>query len=598
MLYSRITMQDISVAIVQELLDRLKHIEKDTEHLYLDLGTIFPVIKAAIDESARNTDASIRTILAGYQHGVSAEQAKRRADDFIDDSRQFFDKLSVKEKAFFSIVDASIGELSQLDDIISRVRLDSEEMELVSLNAMTVALKSGHAGKAFSVITDELKRLSTRTILHANELSMVGSDLLVYLAQLREELGVLENDRLALFNAITAMLSEGFHQLDERVHATAAGFRRLSDTAATVRDPVARIMQGVQVQDIIRQSLDHVRLSLNVVLEDSGQNNARSESDNSSAGLNEEKAFLAEITRLSALLIEDIYGQVVRSLGDFESSINSIDTLVARVDEAKKQLLLSVRAGVEQSKLPALVSAYLRSKHRVSQTARHVADGVKRLDDRFNKVNMILSRFNNIVIASRIEIARNKALSLVANTVAGMMDLTERLGEDVSAAGALTRTFSKSINTEMFTYLGDDENADQQDFDFAMKALYDELARLDSSCKTLVEAAEDFQPFAANFFTAIGRSRSQTAQIKLLADELSGMQQSLATHATEIESELGITMQQTLSGSLELRNNRLREIVDRFTIFTHRQTASRIANLEEGVEDESEAAVSGEVTLF
>ncbi|MBU0956069.1 MAG: hypothetical protein KKI09_11630 [Spirochaetes bacterium] len=591
-------MQDISVAIVQELLDRLKHIEKDTEHLYLDLGTIFPVIKAAIDESARNTDASIRTILAGYQHGVSAEQAKRRADDFVDDSRQFFDKLSVKEKAFFSIVDASIGELSQLDDIISRVRLDSEEMELVSLNAMTVALKSGHAGKAFSVITDELKRLSTRTILHANELSMVGSDLLVYLAQLREELGVLENDRLALFNAITAMLSEGFHQLDERVHATAAGFRRLSDTAATVRDPVARIMQGVQVQDIIRQSLDHVRLSLNVVLEDSGQNNARSESDNSSAGLNEEKAFLAEITRLSALLIEDIYGQVVRSLGDFESSINSIDTLVARVDEAKKQLLLSVRAGVEQSKLPALVSAYLRSKHRVSQTARHVADGVKRLDDRFNKVNMILSRFNNIVIASRIEIARNKALSLVANTVAGMMDLTERLGEDVSAAGALTRTFSKSINTEMFTYLGDDENADQQDFDFAMKALYDELARLDSSCKTLVEAAEDFQPFAANFFTAIGRSRSQTAQIKLLADELSGMQQSLATHATEIESELGITMQQTLSGSLELRNNRLREIVDRFTIFTHRQTASRIANLEEGVEDESEAAVSGEVTLF
>lgn len=591
-------MQDISVAIVQELLDRLKRIEKDTEHLYLDLGSIFPVIKAAIDESARNTDISIRTILAGYQHGVSAEQAKRRADDFIDDSRQFFDKLSVKEKAFFSIVDASIGELSQLDDIISRVRLDSEEMELVSLNAMTVALKSGHAGKAFSVITDELKRLSSRTILHANELSMVGSDLLVYLAQLREELSILEGDRLALFNAITTMLSEGFHQLDERVHATAAGFRRLADTAATVRDPVARIMQGVQVQDIIRQSLDHVRLSLNVVLEDSDQNRVNSRSDNAVTGMNEEKAFLAEITRLSALLIEDIYGQVVRSLTDFESSIDSIDTLVARVDADKKQLLLSVRSGAEPDKLPNLVSAYLRSKHRVSQTARHVADGVKRLDDRFSKVNMILSRFNNIVIASRIEIARNKALSMVANTVAGMMDLTQRLGEDVSAAGALTRTFSKSINTEMFTYLGDDENADQQDFDIAMKGLNDELARLDSSCKTLVEAAEDFQPFAANFFTAIGRSRSQTAQISLLADELSGMQQSLAAHATEIESELGITMQQTLSGSLELRNNRLREIVDRFTIFTHRQTASRIANLEEGAVDEAEAAVSGEVTLF
>jgi hypothetical protein len=36
-----------------------------------------------------------------------------------------------------------------------------------------------------------------------------------------------------------------------------------------------------------------------------------------------------------------------------------------------------------------------------------------------------------------------------------MMDLTERLAMDIAEAGAVTRSFSKTMNTEMGDYLND-----------------------------------------------------------------------------------------------------------------------------------------------
>ena len=59
-------------------------------------------------------------------------------------------------------------------DVINNIKEGSIEMELISLNAMTVALKSGTAGKAFSFITDELKKLSAQTIKLTDQLTING----------------------------------------------------------------------------------------------------------------------------------------------------------------------------------------------------------------------------------------------------------------------------------------------------------------------------------------------------------------------------------------------------------------------------------------
>jgi hypothetical protein len=50
------------------------------------------------------------------------------------------------------------------------------------------------------------------------------------------------------------------------------------------------------------------------------------------------------------------------------------------------------------------------------------------------------------------------------------------------------------------------------------------------------------------------------------------------------------------TGAVSIHSGRLKSIVERFTIFEHKQTAARITNIDAGVDDSS--AESGDVTLF
>jgi hypothetical protein len=576
---------------VAELVDHLDRIERDTEGIYLRLGKMFPEMKSAVDASAQSAETAIRTIMSSYRGGVSADLARRRMDEFIEDATRFFDNVAITENRFFEGVEAGIGSLSKLDGIIDQVREDSEEMELVSLNAMTVALKSGSAGRAFSVITDELKRLSGKTIQHANDLSNAGTELLEGLDSLRRTLGDLASKQERFFGIVKETLDGGFKRLDAEVDETATALRAMASQASGVRGPVSEIMQGVQLQDIIRQSLDHVRLSLRALEPDAKATNGNGNGYGLHTDKAEERAFLAEITRLSSTLLDDIHAQVISSLGRFESNIAAIHHIVSGLESHRDEDVNRRRACKDSVDFAAVATDYLAATDTAARHALRIGEGVRKLDERFRAVNSILTRFKNIVTASRIETARNKALAIVANTVQGMMDLTERLALDIAEAGAVTRSFTKTMNTGMGDYLSD--LSDRQELIRAkIESLGKQFRQLDDSRVSLCDAESAFQPFSAGFVGAIQNAAAETRRIAALADELASMRDELSVYAeaTGGSDSNGL--------DLNIRNERLKSIVERFTIFTHRQEAVRIAHLGVDLEDEAELVESGDVTLF
>lgn len=576
---------------VAELVDRLDGIERETEGIYLRLGRMFPEMKSAVDASAQSAETTIRNIMSAYRGGVSAEIAKRRMDEFIEDATRFFNKAAETEKRFFEGVEAGIGNLAKLDEIIDRVREDSEEMELVSLNAMTVALKSGSAGRAFSVITDELKRLSGKTIQHANDLSSAGTELLEGLDSLKRTLEELARKQEHFFGIVRDTLETGFKRLDAEVDGTASTLRALASQASGVRSPVSEIMQGVQLQDIIRQSLDHVRLSLRALEPEAMVGNGNGNGNGLHTDEAEEHAFLAEITRLSATLLDDVHSQVRASLSRFESNIDAIHRIVSALESHRDEDVNQRRACGDSVDFAVIAADYLKAKDVAARQSLRIGEGVRKLDERFRAVSSILTRFKNIVTASRIETARNRALAIVSNTVQGMMDLTERLALDIAEAGTVTRSFSKAMSAEMGDYLND--LADRQD---VIRAEIEKMGRqfrqLEDSRLSLCDAESAFQPFSAGFIGAIQNASAETRRIEALASELASMRDELSAYA---ETTGGADQ-----GGLDLniRNERLKSIVERFTIFTHRQEAVRIAHLGVDIETDAELVESGEVTLF
>ncbi len=593
------------------LVDRIDSIERETEDIYLRLGKVFHSIKMAVDASASSAEQTIAAVLSQHRGGLSADAAKRRSEDYIDDAARYFKKTSDVERTFLDSVETGIRSLSALEEIIDRIRSDSEEMELVSLNAMTVALKSGAAGRAFSVITDELKRLSGRTIRHADNLSMAGSLLLERLDALKLTLDELSAAQSSFFDAAKRALEDGFVALDREVDDSARDLRELAESASRVRSPIADIMQEVQLQDIIRQSLDHVRLSLKAARPEAGP--ARSATsvaaalasaavggradDDISAGFfedispDEERAFLVEISRLSASLLDDVSSQVRASLERFRAGISGVNDVVSSVDSSRSAIVAG-RRSIERDDFRDRTRAYMAAKEKAVLEASEISDSVRKLDERFKEMDAILARFKSIVTASRIETARNKALAIVANTVGGMMDLTERLASDVSSAGTVTRSFGKTFGAGMADYLF---NASEgvETLKEEIASLEDEGNRIVESRRRLWETESEFKPFSDDFMLSIGEASGSVERIDSLAGELEGMRDAIIAQVAEGD---GPSAERPSSAGASIHSARLKSIVDRFTIFAHKQTAARVTRLDAGADESS--AESGEVTLF
>ena len=84
--------------------------------------------------------------------------------------------------------------------------------------------------------------------------------------------------------------------------------------------------------------------------------------------------------------------------------------------------------------------------------ASRLTDHVAALEGSFKGLAALLSRFQNIVVASRIEVAKTKALAGVVNTVGGMVTLTERIATDVTAAMDTTKDFTTVANDAIGGY--------------------------------------------------------------------------------------------------------------------------------------------------
>jgi hypothetical protein len=106
----------------------------------------------------------------------------------------------------------------------------------------------------------------------------------------------------------------------------------------------------------------------------------------------------------------------------------------------------------------------------------------------------------------------------------------------------------------------------------------------------LWEAGARFNPFSDDFSKAINEANDAVGHIDALAGELEDMRDVLGSYA-EAAVRSGVAV-----GNASIHSGRLKSIVERFTIFEHKQTAARIANIDAGADDSS--AESGDVTLF
>jgi hypothetical protein len=554
-------------ALVQETV----RVERESEKLYLELGRLFPQLSSEMEKSAEAAEQSIR-------HLGELESMGRAVDvrALVEEAKEFFQSLYARDSSFLAKVTEGIERLSSLDQIIAKVRADSEEMEIISLNAMTFALKSGAAGKAFSVITDELKRISGTTIALSEGVTASGRILLESFARLRASLSEMDEFQRGFFHSLYESIGKHYDEIESGLSAASAFFASLLAEAHRVREPVLAVMGEIQLQDIVRQSLQHVGISLT---------EARSAAE---SGEDRAPAFIAAVAELSEDLVSDIARKIGASADAFGTDMDAIRDLVAACDRRRADFFSNGEktfTTIDSDSFTKGSARYLELKRGVLSMASSLAYQVKGLDDSFKGLAALLTRFQNIVVASRIEVAKTRALDGVATTVRGMVELTGRIEADVEAAMGMTKEFIKLSQSAVGAFASS-EAADGARLVSVLEELGLEIKTLQGRRDTIHSAVLSFELYTPGFISLVERARGDVASLRALEEGLGAVGASLRFLEDSLRAGMG-------PGESEPEPERMRRMVERFTIFTHKKAAADIGNF-----DVEAGTESGEVTLF
>lgn len=567
---------------------RIRALISESERLFLRFAETYPVF---VREMERSLEQSAET-LSRFGTGSSLEESLHgifeASRGVIRGANVKFQEMSERDHVLLLSLNRGIDTLASLDGVIARIKDDSIEMELISLNAMTVALKSGTAGKAFSVITEELKRLSSRTISLTEFLTDDGISLQEFFLQYRSQLEGLEKNQQDLFLGLEERIRGAFLGLEAAVRELGAALTELVERSRGVAPAVRSIMETVQHQDIFRQSLDHVVLALEEiegVAPDSG----------------DDHAFVDRLTELCLAMVTDVRTSAAAALETFRSNSTSIQNIVAEGERRRRLFLESASSGAgldavfretseKLSSIGKQVEDYMRSKDAITENGSRLSASVEALEGRFREFSKILSRFKTIDVASRIEVAKQRSLHSMTDTVLEMSELTERIGADVDEALTVTRDFIDDTRGSMSVY----STLASSEKDVVLRAqgnLQESLGELSAIKEAIQGGAKGFSLFTENFVTIL---RDSTKDISAFDSMVGGLDSLIG----ELQAFRRLSAKATegkpgASSDAAVLSGRLKEVVDRFTIYAHKQVAAELGGFH--VEGGAEL---GEVTLF
>lgn len=582
-----------------ELIKPLHQLINDTEKIYLRFGEEFPALQEEMEKSlaksASFSSENYQEISTGKTEQI--EQVIHETSQAIESGIETFSNMSSRDKQLFSELDQGISHLGSLEQMINNIKEDTIEMELISLNAMTVALKAGQAGRAFSYITDELQRLSAQTRTLTESISRRGDGLLEIFKEYRQKVGEIREFQDQLSEKFREKLVSSFESFKTGVDNTVSALSSISSRSREIRKPLTKVMEEIQLQDIIRQSIDHVILSL--------QEFKDIEDDASTEMVLDELSFLELLPDLCTVLLDDIKQNILRSLEIFRTNVKEAEDIIQNAEMEREKFIASVSEKEEVeldrsfdqstqmiAKLIEDLEQSISLKEDLSSRSRFLIKEVFSLEEDFQTFTTIINRFHSIDVASRIEVAKQVVLQQMTGTVEEMTDLTSKIEDDVTEALTATKEFIQGINKTVMEFSGrfQQDESFVSTFQTQIKGHYQSLF---DSRDALSQRIAGFSVFTGKFLSLFETTTQNLSDLEILLSDIDMIKEKLSNVKDEAREHKKPILNQLGQNKWEISNNKLRDIIKRFTIFTHKKTAGELGgfNVEEGAE-------AGEITFF
>ncbi|HCM27695.1 MAG TPA: hypothetical protein DIC34_14315 [Treponema sp.] len=593
-------MEDRIASSANEIKQRVSSLIGDSEILFRKVADTYPSFVRELERSLRESASSLSSMGAGASMDEAMRNLFESTRATIGRSTRSLDSMEERDKTLLVSLSAGIDRLSGLDAVIARIKDDSMEMELISLNAMTVALKSGAAGKAFSVITDELKRLSARTIDLTDMLTENGRTLLDHFLKYRKEVEGLEATRVQLFEGLDETIHSRFVTLESVVREIGTSLARLVELSAGVGGPIRSIMEMVQIQDLVKQSLDHVVMAMDEIVSVSSDDPL------------DDCVFHSRLASISISIIADVRSRLEAALAALRRDSAAVRGIVSEGESRRRAVIESYfgkgregssdRSFQDASRILEEIGTqsgvYMRTKGSIANSGSRLSSSVAELEGGFKAFSKILNRFRTIDIASRIEVSKQSILRTMNDTVVEMSLLTDRIAEDVDEALLTTRSFIGETKSAVRDYAENSEK-DAEFIERTAGDLKDAHGRLSALQESIKRGVLDFSLFTKDFIDLLETASGGEESFERLIGALDAVSVILAAMEATSEATLRGAGGDTGGGAggdtlrADPHSARLKEVIERFTIYAHKRVAADLG----GFQVEDSVAV-GDVTFF
>ncbi len=565
-----------------------------TETVYTRLGDIFPSLLSIVGNSDPEASIpSLRELLSRIREILATAG---------EEGNDFFAAFNARNVRLFSNLAERMKALDGIHTRLEQIRTNSEELELISLNAMVISIKSGEKGRAFSCITENLKRLSASMISLSNELMIeekklidknTGLERSVSSAQSRRE-QVAQERAVSVTGTIVPVVDSAWNDLNI-----------LDDTAGTTVKPIRQAMTGIQMQDIVRQSIDQVLLATEEIAAlDTSSGTVEEQLDRISVDV--------QLLDLCERIIDDVHAHITSSITTFSDNWQSVHDILDSVEQLRKSFLATYvdYSNRGNRSLPVLldeaaesfsgfisrITIFQREQKGMVHDSTSIVSEVKYLRTLFETIRPIIARLQHVRITQQIEVAKNEALHSVRGTVDYMSELIYRTEASVDETRINLEQFIEAIESLTGIY-GDESKRDSRE----LERIKEEKSAFFRSMKDLNERLSgmlsDLQVYPPSFGVLCNEVDDSLATLKHIAGTLLDLKGSVRANAQEYRNRREVLLNDVESGQWTIQNDRLRALVERFTITAHKEAAGEIAGFT--VDGASlESVQSGDVTLF
>ena len=460
------------------LLEHLRKIQTHLEQEYLGIGESYEKLISEMEQSlqqgSRIVDDFKQQIsrgqsdsLAGRVDGINTLVQKETAEHLalLDDSRELMESLTdIYER------------LSTLDEPISEIQDSAELMSLLAINSMVVAIQVGSSGGGFTCITEELKSASANTHLYASEIERMGKRVSDGYTRFTSLTGEIFEKEKTVSTFLRDELPLSYMRFRQSIEEFVSQLENLEMIAEGLQPQLLTIMQSLQNQDIIRQSMDHVIIS---ILElQAGE--FKTEAGDSGYLLLKQQLF-----SLSRTVMADIRGWIENDLKNLRTGHSSCEDIIKSLQEEKEKLV-----SADNGKFPRIVNGLASFQENINKILmdtesnlkirktlfyenRVLMQAVKDLAPQINGLSELVDFFRNINVMAKIEIARTDAFINIKDSVGEMVEIDNRIEKAVERIIEITNYISNSNedNQKAFNQIIDHDKRFVETFRHDIKAL-------------------------------------------------------------------------------------------------------------------------------